>query len=103
MFSPLPCFQKKADLSDDDESEDDDMDNILTLAAKSGKTTKKKQPQPMSAFQMLDVEDPDLSDVWITFVSCIYVRTKKCDPAKTPAKISRCSLNVTELRVMFAF
>ena len=61
---------KKVDKEDSDGSDDlEDTDGIMVLAAAGKKGGKKKGKPAMSAFQMLDVEEPDMSEVPETLLS----------------------------------
>ena len=56
--------KKKAAKDDSDDSDDmEDMDSIMSFSAAGKKGGKKKTGGKLSAFQLLDVEEPDVSEV----------------------------------------
>ena len=64
---------KKVDKEDSDDSDGlEDLDGIMVLAA-AGKKGKKKGKSSMSAFQMLDVEEPDISQVRETLLGFDFI------------------------------
>ncbi len=63
MFLPQQKKGSKGDSDDDEDEVDGDMDDIMALAAQGKPAGQMQAKRGMSAFQMLDVEEPDLSDV----------------------------------------